>query len=200
MYSASPSRRESPSDRELVELVRGGDTDAFTVLLDRYMSAIRAEVFRYAQASGADGEDMQQEAMITLFRAVRGFHPDRGAQFNTYALTAIRNALGALAKRHRQNVSKDAGFDLAGIDPAKLISQTPGTPGERPVEDMYLDREASRIRALKIETLLSEFERRVLKLYLGGHSYQQISHVLGISTKAVDNALQRVRRKLRSDC
>jgi RNA polymerase sporulation-specific sigma factor len=163
------------------------------------MPAIRAEVFRYAQASGAEGEDMQQEAMITLFRAVRGFHPDRGAQFGTYALTAIRNALGALAKRHRQNASKDAGFDLDGIDPAKLTMQTSGIPGERPVEDIYLDREASRIRAMKIETLLSEFERRVLKLYLGGHSYQQISHVLGISTKAVDNALQRVRRKLRSD-
>ncbi|MCL2055629.1 MAG: sigma-70 family RNA polymerase sigma factor [Oscillospiraceae bacterium] len=173
----------SRNEDELVALARTGDPDAFEQLLERHMPAIRAMARRYAgTAGGADGEDLAQEGMLTLFRAVRGYKPDGGAKFATYAQTAIRNSMAAYVKRHLKSPRVDSFSDLD--KPVDLAS---------PVEDAFIKKES----ALWLEALLSDFERKILRLYLGGHSYNQIAQASGTTAKAVDNALQRIRRKLR---
>lgn len=199
MYRVTGSEQEPVSDRELIDLVRRGDEDAFSVLLDRYLPVIRSGAHRYTAACGADPDDSVQEGTLSLFRAVRSYNVDAGIQFNTYAITAINNALSAQARKHIKNSRNDLGVDFDEIDTVRLMSQVAQDPGASPVEEQFLNQEDSRLRAQKVDTLLSEFEQRVLKLYLSGYTYQRISEILGISTKAVDNALQRVRRKLRSD-
>lgn len=188
----SLSPREYSSDSNLVILVREGNPEAFDVLLGRYTSIIRSRAYKYSGGFGADFEDFTQEAMIALFRAVKNFDPRKGVQFSTYATACINNAMNATARKHLERISRDA-LNIEDIDECIYPA-----PDAKPVEDLYLDKEISRMWNLEIKTLLSNFEQRVLRLYLGGYTYHQISQNLNSSTKAVDNALQRVRRKLRS--
>jgi len=191
--------RKLPSVHELLGLVQDGTAaDAFDRLLERYMPVIRFNAGRYAGVFGADIEDLRQEAMITLFRAAKGFDVTAGNSFSAYATASINNAMAAIAKKSFKSSQGYSGINLDELDSSQLSLRVAGNTSVRPVEDQFLDREAKLDRESKIAALLSDFERRVLRLYLGGHSYQQISGVLRVSTKAVDNALQRVRRKLRS--
>lgn len=189
---------EGRSDGELASMVRGGDSDAFSALSSRYMPAMRSGAGRCAKLCGADTEDFMQDALMALFRAAKGYDPTAGTMFSTYAISSINNAMTAGLKRYLRNARRHAGVNIDDIDEWQLQSRFRKDIPIKPVEDMYLDGEDIKQRELQIETLLSNFERRVLRLYLAGYSYRQISELLLISTKAVDNALQRVRRKLRA--
>ncbi|MDL2232942.1 sigma-70 family RNA polymerase sigma factor [Ruminococcaceae bacterium OttesenSCG-928-L11] len=198
MHKEIPEPQGPDNEQELIDLVKHGDSDAFDALLDMYMPVIRAGAWRFASAYGMDAEDFMQEAMIALFKAARNYNNKTGTQFRTYANVCIQNSAKSALKRQMKHSQNASGIQLEDLDKAGLYETIQGDPLSKPVEDIFLDGEVSRIRAHTIETLLSDFERRVLRLYLKGDSYHQISCTLGHSTKAVDNALQRVRRKLRS--
>lgn len=187
---------EMLSDKELVYLARGGNTSAFSVLSERYMPLLKSRAARYSSVVGVDTEDFVQEGMLALFKAVKGFDASAGIQFKTYATTCVNNSMATAIKTHMKNAWQSAGISIDGFAEEKYVE---ASIQHKPklIEDMFIEQEDSAKLALQIQALLSNFEQQVLKLYLQGLSYLQIAEQLGAATKAVDNALQRVRRKIR---
>ena len=128
-------------------------------------------------------------SLIALYRAARGYNPNCKARFRTYAVTCINNSMAAAIKLHLRQQSCKSLLSIQLLDYATVHQQQ--------MEQFLLDREDSCQLVNQIQARLSDLERKVLYHYLLGHSYQQISQVLSTSAKTVDNALQRVRRKLR---
>ncbi|HEX2700261.1 MAG TPA: RNA polymerase sporulation sigma factor SigH [Acidimicrobiales bacterium] len=190
------------SDAELVERYHAGDTDALLVLLERYrrFAAVRARTYFIA---GGDADDIEQEGMIGLFKAARDFRGDREASFRAFAeLCITRQVISAVksATRHKHRPLNQY-VSLSGV-------RGGDDAAERSVEDL-LDPHAvtdpadavvsnERMAAMRrsIDETLSGLEVEVLRLYVEGKSYQEISAQLGRHVKSIDNALQRIKRKL----
>lgn len=188
-------------DEEVVELVRGGDTEALEYLINKYKNFVRAKSRSYFLV-GADREDIIQEGMIGLFKAIRDYKEDKLSSFKAFAeLCITRQIITAIKTATRQKhiplnsyVSLDKPIYDEESDRTLLdvISETKVTDPEELIinQEEYVDIE------LKISELLSDLERKVLSLYLDGRSYQEISEQLNRHVKSIDNALQRVKRKL----
>ena len=190
------------SDDELVARFHDGDTDALNVLLERYRRFARAKSRGYFLV-GADSDDIEQEGMIGLYKAARDFRPDRQSSFRAFAelcvtrqvITAIKTATRQKHRPLNQYVS------LSGV-------RGSDDPGERSVEDLLDDHyiadpadevvAAERMDSMRqaMADMLSGLEVDVLKLYVSGKSYQEIGEQLGRHVKSIDNALQRIKRKL----
>ena len=181
----------SMSDAELVKLYSNGSDSAFTVLTDRYIGLIRSITSRY-RVAGLEPEDLTQEGLMGLLCAVKSFKEDGGASFRTYASLCINRRLVSLLKRSESGRSK-ALNDYVSIDDEGCEAMS---AGESP-EDMYIGKESLSSLISAVTKLLSQKERQVFGLYLAGESYAEISRTLGMNAKAVDNAMQRIRRKLR---
>ncbi len=179
------------SDAELVKLYSNGSDSAFTVLTDRYIGLIRSITSRY-RVAGLEPEDLTQEGLMGLLCAVKSFKEDGGASFRTYASLCINRRLVSLLKRSESGRSK-ALNDYVSIDDEGCEAMS---AGESP-EDMYIGKESLSTLISAVTKLLSQKERQVFGLYLAGESYAEISRTLGMNAKAVDNAMQRIRRKLR---
>lgn len=181
----SPRSLRGKTDNELTALVRTGDEQAMAVLAARFLDDVKYHADCLADVT-AENDDLVQEGMIGLMSAARSYSPDKNASFRTYANTCIRNqmisALRSGKKKH----------DTVSLDDEKEIRDPAKTPEEHFDDEEYL----AAFKALTQERL-SQLENDVLKLYLEGNSYDQISESLNVSPKSVDNALQRIRKKLR---
>ena len=199
MEKSSLLQGGEPSDEELIEKIRKQDHDALSLLLNRYIPMITAKA-RESRIEGMDKDDIYQEAMIGFIGAVRNYQRERESSFKTFANLCVNRRIATAAQaqmslKHKpfQNyVSIDEGdasveAELTGVDPS---AQDPA--------HIVIERESIREKKQQIEDLLSVFEREALMLYIGGFTYAEISRQLKSTPKAVDNALQRVRRKLRS--
>jgi RNA polymerase sporulation-specific sigma factor len=190
------------SDIDLVARFHEGDADALGVLLERYRRFARAKARGYFLV-GADSDDIEQEGMIGLFKAARDFRPDRQASFRAFAeLCITRQVITAIKTATRQKHQP--------LNQYVSISGVRGgdDPGERSVEDLLDDhyvadpaetvisneRMANMRRSMS--DMLSGLEVDVLRLYVEGKSYQEIGEHLGRHVKSIDNALQRIKRKL----
>jgi RNA polymerase sporulation-specific sigma factor len=190
------------ADDELVARFRDGDQDALNVLLERYRRFARAKARGYFLI-GADSDDIEQEGMIGLYKAARDFRPERQASFRAFAeLCITRQVITAIKTATRQKHQP--------LNQYVSISGVRGSddPGERSVE-MLLDDHAmpdpadevvsnERMDAMRhsMAEMLSGLEVDVLRLYVEGKSYQEIGDHLGRHEKSIDNALQRIKRKL----
>ncbi len=182
------------SDEQLVQKAKDGCSDALAQLIARFLPVIKAKSSRYSLV-GLDQDDFIQEGLIGLLDAVKNYDFQRGASFQTYARRCIHSRLvdclsTFLAQKHLPL------NNYLPIDSLKDTTQPEGDGGN-PL-DAYLQQEEQMLRRQKIKTLLSGLEQETLTLYLSGLSYEQMAQRLHCSTKAVDNALQRVRRKLRN--
>lgn len=191
------------SDDELVALFQSGDTQALDVLLTRYRRFARAKVRNYFLV-GADADDLEQEGLIGLYKAAHDYRADREASFPVFAeLCVTRQIITAVkaATRHKHqplnayvSISPQGsnGDDSVG-DPADelLRDHVVGDPADEVVDT---DRLVSVNAA--ITQLLSSLEVDVLRMYVAGSSYAEISRALNRHTKAVDNAIQRIKRKV----
>ena len=183
------------TDEELAEQAQNGSDQAAGSLIARYLSMAAARASGFF-GPGLEHQDFVQEGLLGLWNAVRSFDRQRGASFSTYAeqcvanriLSAVRSSLSPRQAPLRDYVSISEDQDGQAV-------QLP--EGEDP-EAAYIKEEDRRLRNRKMRQLLSLREWSVLEQYLKGKSYQEISEHLGITPKAVDNALQRVRRKLQS--
>jgi len=190
------------SDTDLVARFHEGDAEALSVLLERYRRFARAKARGYFLV-GADSDDIEQEGMIGLFKAARDFRPDRQSSFRAFAeLCITRQVITAIKTATRQKHQP--------LNQYVSISGVRGgdDPGERSVEDLLDDhyvadpaetvisneRMASMRRSMA--EMLSGLEVDVLRLYVEGKSYQEIGEHLGRHVKSIDNALQRIKRKL----
>jgi len=185
-----------------VRAARDGDQLASCELVRRYRALIRCKARSYFLV-GADRDDIIQEGMIGLFKAIRDYDPSREASFHSFAeLCVTRQIITAVKAATRRKHSPLNGY-VSLSRPA-----SPDDDGERLLSDIIAAKEicdpaeivvgaweSNYIRSGVVETL-SSFEHEVLRLYTGGSSYQEIAERLGRHTKAVDNALQRVKRKM----
>jgi len=190
------------NDDELVARFQEGDGDALNTLLERYRRFARAKARSYFIVGG-DADDIEQEGMIGLFKAARDFRPDRQSSFRAFAeLCITRQVITAIKTATRQKHQP--------LNRYVSISGVRGSddPGERSVEDLLHDHHvadpadevvsAERMDAMRasMAKMLSVLEVDVLRLYVEGKSYQEISEHLGRHVKSIDNALQRIKRKL----
>lgn len=188
-------------DEALIELVHKGESDALDYLIKKYRNFVRAKARSYFLI-GADREDIVQEGMIGLYKAVRDFRGDKLTSFKAFAeLCITRQIITAIKTATRQKhiplnsyVSLDKPIYDEDSD-RTLMDVISGARAMDP-EQLLIHRERfTRIEG-KMTELLSDLERRVLALYLEGRTYQEISDELGRHVKSIDNALQRVKRKL----
>ena len=180
------------SDEQLVSLAKNGSTDALAQLITRFLPLIKSKAGRYSFV-GLEHDDFVQEGLIGLFTAVKNYDADRNASFRTFATLCIRSRMsGCLAELLEQKHLPLSNY--LPIDELLFLEQSEGDPLE-----LYLQQEEHQLRQEKIKSLLSGLEQETLTLYLSGYSYDEMANILHCSTKAVDNALQRVRRKLRDE-
>jgi RNA polymerase sporulation-specific sigma factor len=196
------ARYDVATDEELLGWHREGDDRAAESLLSRYRGFARMKARSYFLA-GADRDDIVQEAMIGLYKAIRDFLPDRQASFRGFAdvcitrqlITAIRNSR---CQKHTPlnsyvSLSKPIAPD---DDPDRQLMDVISGPGHLdPLEVVIATEDLDDIKAAFAE-LLSEFETEVLQLYADGKSYQDIALLLEREVKSIDNALQRIKRKI----
>lgn len=188
-------------DEQVVEAFRAGDSEALEYLINKYRNFVRAKARSYFLI-GADREDIIQEGMIGLYKAVRDFRGDRLASFKAFAEICItRQIITAIKTATRQKhiplnsyVSLDKPIYEEDSDRTLLdvicVSQVCDP------EELIINREDFNGLEHKMAEILSELERQVLMLYLDGRSYQEIAVDLRRHVKSIDNALQRVKRKL----
>ncbi|HET7530718.1 MAG TPA: RNA polymerase sporulation sigma factor SigH [Mycobacteriales bacterium] len=189
-------------DERLVAAARAGDDRALAALLDKYRGFARAKAHSYFLV-GADREDIVQEGMIGLYKAVRDFNPDLQTSFRAFAeLCVTRQVITAIKTATRQKhgpLNNYVSFSrpvLADDEGERCLGDLlPATAISDPA-DLVIS--AERIRALQehFDTVLSDLEAEVLRLYVDGKSYQEIAEVLKRHVKSIDNALQRIKRKL----
>jgi RNA polymerase sporulation-specific sigma factor len=188
-------------DEELVELVHSGDSEALDYLIQKYRNFVRAKARSYFLI-GADKEDIVQEGMIGLYKAVRDFREDKLTSFKAFAeLCITRQIITAIKTATRQKhipLNSYVSLDKPIYDEESdrtLMDVLSGAKVLDP-EELFINQEEFDHIEVKMKELLSDLERKVLALYLDGQSYQEISEELNRHVKSIDNALQRVKRKL----
>lgn len=189
------------SDEEIVESVREGDSEALEYLINKYRNFVRAKARSYFLI-GADREDIVQEGMIGLYKSIRDFRGDKLSSFKAFAeLCITRQIITAIKTATRQKhiplnsyVSLDKPIYDEDSD-RTLLDVICGTRVSDP-EELMINKEDFSGLEDKMGEILSDLERRVLVLYLDGRSYQEIAADLDRHVKSIDNALQRVKRKL----
>ena len=190
-------------DEEMVLLAQNGDETAQRYLLDKYKSLVRAKSRAYFLI-GADTEDIIQEGMIGLYKAVRDYNEDKSASFRSFAelcvnrqmITAIKaatrqkpqplNSYVSLNKPVYEEESEQTYMDFLQSSSSALLNP----------EALLIGQEDKSFLEDQMVKNLSSFETRVLVLYLQGRSYFEIAHALDKPEKSIDNALQRVKKKL----
>lgn len=191
------------TDEDLIRSIRGGSSDAEETLYVRYKQVVRSKARTYFLV-GADREDIIQEGMIGLYKAVCDYEFDKQASFRAFAelcitrqiITAIKSAT---RKKHiplNTYVSLSRPIYEDGGESERTLIDVLETTRISDPEEALIGRESYDAVARDIESALSKLEREALGLYLQGLSYQQIAQALGRSTKCVDNAIQRVKKKL----
>ena len=187
---------KSMSDEELQALAKQGRTGAEEELAKRYVRLVRV-CSRPFFLSGGDSEDLLQEGMLGLLYAIREYNPEKGASFKTYAETCIRSrvqsAIRSASRKKHAPLNDGISLDQVLSDE----SQSLGTQFyQRSPEEQVLARETRNEFISASSRRLSKFEARILILYLDGLTYQEMAVETGRDVKAVDNAVQRIRRKL----
>ena len=189
------------SDEEVVALAREGNGDAQEYLINKYKNFVRAKARSYFLI-GADKEDIIQEGMIGLYKAIRDYRPDKLSSFRAFAeLCITRQIITAIKTATRQKhiplnsyVSLNKPIYDEESDRTLLDVITEGYLANP--EDVLINREDMSLIEVRIAQSLSPLERQVLAKYLQGKSYQEISRDMNRQIKSIDNALQRVKRKL----
>ncbi|MBR3486037.1 MAG: RNA polymerase sporulation sigma factor SigH [Clostridia bacterium] len=191
-------------DEQLAVLAKAGDATASDELYHRYKNIVRGKARPYFLV-GADRDDLIQEGMIGLFKAIRDFSDEKNSSFRPFAeicitrqiLTAIKQAT---RNKHKPLNSYDSLYESVYDDGSEkqLMDMIESRTALDP-EELYIKQELHESLMQTVEKSLTEYERAVLDGFLDGRSYSEIAAELGHSTKSVDNALQRIRKKLEKE-
>lgn len=186
------SELEQMSDEALCTALQNGTSAAGDILAHRYRKLVRCCAHPYFLAGG-DSEDLLQEGMFGLIKSMREFRADREASFQTFAEVCIRSRLCSVIRASR--AGKHSPLNESVPLNAFLLDAQPQYSQLDP-EDLLIDREKAAALLNQVRSQLSELEVRVLDLYLDGCSCGEIAATVGKSYKSVDNAVQRIRRKI----
>lgn len=184
------SQTSEYSDEELCRLSASGDRNAEEALVKRYLRMVRVCARPFFLAGG-DSEDLIQEATFGLLKAIREFEPGHDAKFRTFAEVCIRNRIRSAVTTAARSKHAPLNDSVPFESPMLGIGASP--------EELYISREEEAERLSQLNQRLSSLERKILLLFLHGLSYREISEQVGRPIKSVDNAIQRIRRKVAGD-
>lgn len=187
-------------DNEIIKRIASGDDNAMEYMLQKYGGLVKKEI-RTVYIIGAETDDLTQEGMIGLFKAIKSYEPDKGASFSTFATLCVRRQIKTAItvsnrKKHKPlntYISFYAELDESGTQFGDDIADTKDAANP---ESLVLAMEQRSAINEKIESKLSALEKKVLAMYLEGLSYADIATALSKTEKSVDNALWRIRTKL----
>ena len=189
---------ERHSDEDLCALVASGNREAEEVLVARYHRVVRT-CARPLFLIGGDSEDLTQEGMVGLIKAVREYDAAKEASFRTFAEICIRSrlysVLRAAARDKHSPLNQSVPLDTPFLDSNSYTSGTSHLAQRNP-EEFLIDREHTAALLAGVRKQLSEFEAKILGYYLDGLSCREIAETVGKPPKSVDNAVQRIRRKV----
>jgi RNA polymerase sporulation-specific sigma factor len=200
--SQRPQGQVHVDDGFLIAMAKQGNADAYDRLVRRYHSFVRLKASSYFLIGG-DSDDLVQEGLVGLYKAIRDFRSDRESSFRNFAeLCITRQIITAVKTATRNKHTPLNGYVSFSATPAgasesepTLDEVLPGSTTWDPVNQVISSEELRSLVAC-LSTVLSDLESRVLALYLDGHSYTGIGEHLDCDCKTVDNALQRVKRKV----
>jgi RNA polymerase sporulation-specific sigma factor len=190
-------------DGFLIALAKQGNADAYDRLVRRYYGFVRLKASSYFLAGG-DSDDLIQEGLVGLYKAIRDYRTDRESSFRNFAelcitrqiITAVKTATRNKHTPLNQYLSFSSSPSSSAAEGEPTLDEViPGPSVHDPVNQVISSEELQALVAC-LSTVLSELESRVLSLYLDGHSYEDVGKRLDCDTKTVDNALQRVKRKV----
>lgn len=189
-------------DEEIISQIKSGDKDALSYLLEKYKNLVNIKVSKYFMI-GAEKEDILQEGMIGLFKAIQSFNEKKQNSFKSFANICIeRQLITAIKSSNRQKHMplntylslNTAAYDNNEDDSVELIDTFNSKTAEDPLETIMKKEYYNEVEEA-INKNLSKFEKQVLDRYLKGESYVAIARKLDSPVKSVDNAIQRIRKK-----
>ena len=192
---------ESMTDEQVVRLAQGADNQALEYLLNKYKNFVRTKARSYFLI-GADHEDIVQEGMIGLYKSIRDYREEKLSSFRAFAeLCITRQIITAIKTATRQkhiplNSYISLNKPIYEEDSDRTLLDVITEEGMSNPEDMMIDREDLSFIEGRIGQMMSELEKQVLVRYMEGKSYVEIADEMGRHVKSIDNALQRIKRKL----
>lgn len=177
----------------LLELVKNGDSQAFSELVEVYDPLLKKLLFLHTtdQMTDEDKEDLGQEELIAFYRAAISFDKNQsGVEFGLYAKICITNSMISYKRAARKKSNEIA---YAGVDELNSLTDPEGEPSK-----LFEQKESERILGERIEKTLSHYENEVWGYYVNGYSSKEIASKLGSNEKSIDNAIFRIRRKLKT--
>ena len=207
-YSFNTNYAEN-TDEDLIQIIKSGDKHALEYLIDRYKGLVNMKVSKY-YIIGAEREDIIQEGLIGLFKAIKNYQSDKQSSFKNFANMCIeRQLITAIKSSNRQkhmplnsylslNMNAYDNNDVNSQNEADLIEILNANLIEDPL-DTITQKEYYKVVENTIDKTLSSFEKQVLNFYMQGQSYVQIAERLKTPVKSVDNAIQRIRKKAKKE-
>ena len=189
-------------DEEIVDLINSGDSAAMEYIFKKYRRYIKAKSRVYF-LTGGDTNDIEQEAIVGLYAAIKGYRVDKQYSFKTFAEVCItRNILTAIKTATRQKhiplnsyISLNRPIYAEENDRTRLIDEIEENSSNNP-EDIFVCKESYKSLEEFIMSKLSSLEIKILKLYINGKTYEEIGKEINRGKKSVDNALQRIKKKI----
>ena len=188
------SHYDNFSDEELVSRLRDGESEISDYLMEKYKEFVRHKA-RTMFLIGGETDDLIQEGMIGLFKAVQNYQPDRDTTFQTFAALCIdRQLYSAIQNSNRQkHIPLNSYVSLSEEESDGIEGKWTENP-----EAVIIDQESTRALEQEIHKVLSPMENRVLDYYLKGYNYVKIAKLMNKTPKSIDNALQRIRSKIKN--
>lgn len=191
---------ETYTDEIIITLIKEGNQDATEYLLKKYSPLVKKSI-RTLYLIGADTEDLSQEGMIGLFKAIQNYETNSSASFYTFAKTCIDHQIysaikASNRKKHSPLNSYISFYSRTNKEDSELINNLEAGNDSNP-EHIILDKENTLRMEELLEERLSKLEKKVLPLYLNGQSYSDIALALNKPVKSIDNAIQRIREKVK---
>ena len=187
------------TDEQLIEQLRGGQTKVMDYLMEKYKNLVRKRA-NALYLIGGETEDLIQEGMIGLFKAVQDYRSDKEVSFYHFAELCVNRqmytAVEASQRKKHTPLNTYVSLD-AGQEKESAYLESGNHPQTLNPETLFISQETVRLLLKQANERLSQMERQVLALYLEGMNYHQIAEHMGKTPKAVDNALQRIRGKIR---
>ncbi|MDD6331974.1 MAG: RNA polymerase sporulation sigma factor SigH [Clostridium sp.] len=190
---------EGLTDEELIRQIRNQDSAAMDYLLDKYRNMVKRET-REIYIIGADSEDLMQEGMIGLFKAIRDYNEDKKCGFHTFATLCVKRQIctavtSSNRKKHYPLNHYVSFYSQDEETNSSVMDMLAAEDMSNPETNLLIQERLGGIME-QIDTVLSKYERQVLEMYLDGCSYGQIAETLGKPEKSIDNAIQRIRKKM----
>ena len=184
------------ADEKIIELIRSGDKEAMDFMLNKYKNVVRIKA-RAMFLIGGENDDLIQEGMIGLYKAIRDYETDKEASFSSFASMCISRQIytAVNASNRKKHTPLNGYVSFSGLEEEENIHSVSGQ-GEKSPEELLIDKENVSMIEYCLERDLSKFELEVLRMYIEGAGYVEIAERMDKKPKSIDNALQRIRNKV----